>query len=278
MTETLHFDTHFQANKQKIPIVLLHGWGLNSAVWQPFIDGLSSDFKEKFTVITIDLPGFGNNLDVKLTPYSLDNLCQHIAHTVKQPAIYLGWSLGGLISTQMALTYPKQVLALISVSSSPCFVEEEHVSWPGIKSKTLKTFHQLLTVDTEKMISNFLKIQAMGSPHVRQDIKQITHLVMQQSIPNKTTLNESLKLLETSDLRTQLKDITQPFFRLYGSGDNLVPIKVADLVTSLTNNSEMHIFHQASHAPFISHLNDFSTILTQWLLQKFKQRLKDNDH
>jgi len=269
MADILHFSTFFQDKKQKTPIVLLHGWGLNSAVWQPFIDGLSDDFKEAFTVITVDLPGFGQNKEIKVSPYSLENVCQKIANTIEQPAIYLGWSLGGLVATQMALTYPKQVLALITVASSPCFIEEKKSSWPGIKSKILKAFHQNLAIDTQKMIKNFLKIQAMGSPHVRQDIKHITHLVMQQSMPSKSILNDSLMLLETSDLREQLTHITQPFFRLYGSSDNLVPEEVADLVTPLTNRSEMHIFSQASHAPFISHLDEFSTILTRWLLQQF---------
>ena len=110
----------------------------------------------------------------------------------------------------------------------------------------------------------------MGSPHIRQDIKQITHLVMQHQMPSKATLNESLGLLESSDFREKLKDITQPFLRLYGSGDSLVPNKVANLVTALVSNSEQHIFAQASHAPFISHLDDFSMILTQWLLKTFK--------
>lgn len=270
MAETLHFSTYFDENKQKIPLVLLHGWGLNSAVWQPFIDNLSCDFKEVFTVITVDLPGFGTNVDVKVSPYSLANVCQQMASTFQQPAIYLGWSLGGLVATQMALTYPKQVLALINVASSPCFVEDEQVSWPGIKPKILEAFHQQLSVDTRKTIDGFLKIQAMGSPHIRQDIKQIARLVMQQSMPSKNTLDESLKLLETSDFRAQLKNITQPFFRLYGSADSLVPKSVANLVTPLTNNSEMYIFPRASHAPFISHLDDFSTIITKWLLQQFK--------
>ena len=121
MAETLNFSTYFNENKQSIPIVLLHGWGVNSAVWQPFINHLSDDFKDVFQLITLDLPGFGLNVDVKVSPYSLDNICQQITASIKQPAIYLGWSLGGLVATQMALSYPKQVLALISVASSPRF-------------------------------------------------------------------------------------------------------------------------------------------------------------
>ena len=174
----------------------------------------------------------------------------------------------------MALTFPDKVLGLITVASSPCFVEclkkyEQKVDWPGIKPVVLKAFHQQLKEDTQKTIDGFLKIQAMGSPHIRQDIKQIRNLVMQYPMPSKTTLDESLMLLEYSDLRSQLSLIERPFLRLYGSTDSLIPKKVADLVYQKVRNSEQHIFDKASHAPFISHLDDFYQVLTSWLDKRF---------
>ena len=143
MAETLHFSTFPKPQKQSIPIVLLHGWGLNSAVWQPLLDNLSTEFTDAFHIITIDLPGFGANINQKVSPYSLANVCQQIMNTVEQPAIYLGWSLGGLVATEMALTHPEKVLGLITVASSPRFLEQRseeiiedkvvnQLVWPGI--------------------------------------------------------------------------------------------------------------------------------------------------
>jgi|TARA_R110001583_G_scaffold59932_4_gene178365 pimeloyl-[acyl-carrier protein] methyl ester esterase len=280
MAETLQFSTYLKPTKQSIPIVLLHGWGLNSGVWQPLIENLATEFTDFFHVITIDLPGFGANVNSKVSPYSLPNICQHIANTIEQPAIYLGWSLGGLVATEMALTYPEKVLGLITVASSPRFIEQRSevvednvvnkLLWPGIKPHVLDVFHQQLQIDAEKTISGFLKLQAMGSPHVRQDIKQISELVFQYDMANKSTLDESLKLLETSDFRLKLIEINQPFLRLYGSADSLVPKSVIRQVAILAeNNSEQHIFERASHAPFISHLDDFTQVLTEWLLTQF---------
>ena len=280
MAETLQFSSYLKPIKQSIPIVLLHGWGLNSGVWQPLIENLPTEFTDIFHVITIDLPGFGANVNSKVSPYSLANVCQQIVNTIEQPAIYLGWSLGGLVATEMALTYPEKVLGLITVASSPRFIEQRSevvedngvnkLLWPGIKPQVLDFFHQQLQIDAEKTISGFLKLQAMGSPHVRQDIKQISELVFQYEMANKNTLNESLKLLETSDFRLTLAEINQPFLRLYGSADSLVPKSVIGQVAILAeNNSEQHIFERASHAPFISHLDDFTQVLTDWLLTQF---------
>ncbi len=275
MAETLHFSTHYSAKPTSTPVVLIHGWGLNSAVWQPLIAQLSAEFKACFHIITVDLPGFGENHDKKIQPYSLANIAKQIDKVIEQPAIYLGWSLGGLVATEIALAYPDKVLGLITVASSPCFLEEviaksgQEIAWPGIKPEVLKAFHQQLQVDTKKTINGFLKIQAMGSPHIRHDIKQIGQLVMQHQLPNKATLDESLSLLESSDYRDKLAEVKQPFLRLYGSADSLVPKTVINQVASIATQSKQYVFEQASHAPFISHLDDFNKVLTAWLIEQF---------
>jgi pimeloyl-[acyl-carrier protein] methyl ester esterase len=279
MAESLVFTTtqnHSLATEQKsnkIPVVFIHGWGLNSGVWQPLFELWGQQDDSPFEFICIDLPGFGQNSQFTLTPYSLENICVLIQKTIAKPAIYLGWSLGGLIATTMALNYPEQVLGLITVANSPYFVEENHHDpkeyWPGIKPEVLTSFHNQLANDTKKTITGFLKIQAMGSPHIRQDLKLITKLVMEQQQPNKNTLDLSLSLLSTSDLRSKLTNIQQPFLRLYGNNDSLVPKSAVSLINSLAPNSEEHIFMQASHAPFISHLDDFNQVLLRWLTKQF---------
>ncbi len=248
---------------QGLPLVFIHGWGLNSAVWQPCLEQL----KDKFEVITIDLPGFATNNDVQITDYSLEALANIIQQAVAKPAVYIGWSLGGLIASQVSISYPEQVLGLVTVASSPQFVEGKN--WPGIKSNVLAMFHRQLTQDTTKTISNFLKIQAMGSPNVRQDIKKIRDLVMQYVQPNQQVLDDSLALLASSNLSNHLGHINQPFLRLYGKLDGLVPHTVTPLVDKLAPNSQCHIFQQASHAPFISHQDEFLFTLQSWLVEQF---------
>jgi pimeloyl-[acyl-carrier protein] methyl ester esterase len=259
MAETLKIASYGQG----LPLVLIHGWGLNSGVWEPCVEQL----KQQCEVITVDLPGFATNSTVELTPYTLEALAENVQLAVGKPAIYLGWSLGGLIASQIALTFPQQVKGLITVASSPHFVEQEN--WPGIKANVLAMFHQQLAEDTTKTINNFLKIQAMGSPHLRQDIKRIRDLVMQYPMPDRNTLDVSLQLLETSDLRELLPNLQVPFLRLYGKLDGLVPKAVISTINSLVPSSESYSFEQASHAPFISHQDDFLQYISLWLRRNF---------
>jgi len=246
-----------------IPLVFIHGWGLNSAVWQPSVEVL----KDNFEVITVDLPGFGVNIEHTLSPYSLVEVAKLVQQAVAKPAVYIGWSLGGLVASEIALTFPKKVKALVTVASSPCFVERDN--WAGIKPEVLALFHRQLAEDTAKTINNFLKIQAMGSPHLRHDIKLLRDLVMQFSMPTKNTLDESLQLLETVDQRESLVNISMPFLRLYGKLDSLVPRKAIKLITELSPHSDTFVFEQASHAPFISHPEEFHRTLGTWLSALF---------
>ncbi|XQW84919.1 pimeloyl-ACP methyl ester esterase BioH [Thalassotalea piscium] len=246
-----------------LPIVLIHGWGLNSAVWLPLAESLKSTVK----VISISLPGFGDNLEHSVEPYSLAEVSNLIVKSVNQPAIYLGWSLGGLIATDIALRFPEAALGLITVSSSPCFVAED--TWPGIEPEVLALFHRQLTKNTKKTVDNFLKIQAMGSETVRDDIKHIRQLVLQYEMPSEKTLSDALLLLEKVDLREKLKNITVPFLRLYGGLDNLVPKKVIPLISELAPNSQEVIFAKSSHAPFISDPDSFLSTLKTWLQSHF---------
>ena len=272
MAKSLTFSTfppNNTLNKNVIPIVLLHGWGLNSGVWPPLLDLFQANKENNYQLITIDLPGFGINSAVDIKPYSLTDICHHIEQVIDQPAIYLGWSLGGLIATEMSLKHPEKVLALISVASSPYFVEQTDDNWPGIKENVLASFHKQLAQDTAKTISGFLKIQAMGSPHIRQDLKLITQLVMAHALPSQQILANSLALLSQCDLREHLSNIKQPFLRLYGHNDSLVPKGVIGKINHLAPNSEHHLFDNASHAPFISHLDNFHQVLVAWLDSHF---------
>jgi pimeloyl-[acyl-carrier protein] methyl ester esterase len=256
---------HIESIGQGIPVVFIHGWGLNSGVWQPLIE----KFTQNYEIITVDLPGFGLNKSVQLTDYSIENIATLIVNAVGKPAVYVGWSLGGLVASTIALNFSMQSLGLVTVASSPYFVAQDN--WPGINAMVLKSFHQQLAANSQQTIENFLKIQAMGSPHIRDDIKQIQQLIMQYPQPTADTLTQSLSLLETVDLREQLANISLPVLRLYGRLDSLVPKTVPDLVSAILPKSDQYIFSKASHAPFISHLDEFHEVLNSWLAQQEKQ-------
>lgn len=242
-------------------VVLLHGWGMNSAVWQGFAGQLESHFQ----VHLIDLPGFGESAPLA-TSADLTQWAEAILAVTPLQAAWLGWSLGGLIASQAALLQPSRVSQLITLASSPCFVTKP--DWPGIKPEVLKQFQQQLSTDHQALIQRFLALQAMGSPTARDDIRTLSTQLANKPAPTAEALLAGLRLLETSDLRCDMAQLTMPTLRLYGRLDGLVPNKVIPLVDKLLPQSQHYIEAKASHAAFISHPQSTAEQITAFLMDK----------
>ena len=241
-------------------LVLLHGWGLNAEVWHCISEELSSHF----TLHLVDLPGFGRSQG--FGAMTLEEMAERVLVQAPENAIWLGWSLGGLVASQVALTHPERVQALVTVASSPCFSARD--AWPGIKPDVLAGFQQQLSEDFQRTVERFLALQTMGTETARQDARALKKTVLALPMPSVDVLNGGLEILKTVDLRESLTSLTVPFLRLYGYLDGLVPRKVVPLLDARWPQSESLIFAKAAHAPFISHPDAFCQAL-----EALKQRL-----
>ncbi len=227
-------------------LVLLHGWGMNGAVWQGLAQRLEADFR----LHLVDLPGFGHSPALPKHA-GLDDWGGAVLEAVPAQAAWLGWSLGGLVATHAALQAPERVSSLITLASSPRFVAED--GWPGIKPQVLATFEQQLAEDHRQVVNRFLALQAMGSEHAREDIRQLRDSLSEKPAPDPAALAAGLTLLGEVDLRSRLASLRLPMLRLYGRLDGLVPKKAIALVDELAPHSQSHVEPRASHAAFISH-------------------------
>jgi pimeloyl-[acyl-carrier protein] methyl ester esterase len=190
---------------------------------------------------------------------SLDEMAQQVLDAAPQNAIWLGWSLGGLVASQIALTHPERVQALVTVASSPCFSARD--AWPGIKPDVLAGFQQQLSEDFQRTVERFLALQTMGTETARQDARTLKNTVLSLPMPDVEVLNGGLEILKTVDLREPLATLALPHLRIYGYLDGLVPRKVVPLLDTLWPQSESHVVAKAAHAPFISHPAEFCSAL-----------------
>lgn len=240
--------------------MLLHGWGLNAEVWHCISEELASHF----TLHLVDLPGFGRSRG--FGAMSLDEMARQVLDAAPQNAIWLGWSLGGLVASQIALSQPERVKALVTVASSPCFSAQE--AWPGIKPDVLASFQQQLSEDFQRTVERFLALQTMGTETARQDARTLKQTVLSLPMPEVEVLNGGLEILKTVDLREPLAALAMPHLRIYGYLDGLVPRKVVPLLDALWPESESQVIAKAAHAPFISHPAEFCSALIA-LSQRF---------
>jgi len=100
------------------PLVLVHGFLGSSKMWEPQVNF----FKDRFRVITPDLPGFGKSNKVKSqnSIQSIANLLLDCLEEKKIDKFYLlGHSMGGMIVQEMAKKYGNKIVKLICYSTGP---------------------------------------------------------------------------------------------------------------------------------------------------------------
>jgi pimeloyl-[acyl-carrier protein] methyl ester esterase len=111
---------HIKVIGQGPDLVMLHGWGMHSAVWHDMAEALA----KKFTLHLVDLPGHGQS-EWHENALDLAVLLANLANELPKSAYWLGWSLGGLISTAFADQFPERVEKLVLVAATPCFVKKD---------------------------------------------------------------------------------------------------------------------------------------------------------
>jgi len=228
-----------------VPLVLLHGWAMHGGVLAPLVDALEA----QCTMHVVDLPGHGRSRDcgLPLEPHA----CAAAIAKVTPPAIWLGWSLGGIIALTAALEMPRQVRGLAMLCATPKFVRD--AGWPSGADAGL--VHQLaadLETDYHATLERFLALEAMGSADPRAELRHLRSLVFARGEPDLRVLQEGIRILETTDRRAALPDLRVASAWISGRRDRLVPPQAMQWSAGQCGGSYAEVA-QAGHAPFFGH-------------------------
>lgn len=232
------------------PLVLLHGWAMNSAVWERVVKRLSASYR----LFLVDLPGMGQSRAVY--PYHLHSLAEAVAEEIPGVSTILGWSLGGLVAQQIALNQPDRVEKLILVGTNPCFVSKPE--WPqGIAARHFEQFNQRFEQDFNATLLNFLTLQCMHAKDARATVRQLRTAFAAKPTPTQDNLNQALDILLQTDLREEVGRIFQPTLLIHGDRDTLAPVAAAHWLAMHLQRAQLRVIAGAAHAPFLSHADAF---------------------
>jgi pimeloyl-ACP methyl ester carboxylesterase len=97
-------------------LVLIHGYGARLEHWRRVMRPLAREH----TVYAVDMPGFGLSCKPRRR-YNREWLAQQIhefqQRVVRRPAVFVGHSMGGMVSAQVTKDYPAAVRGLVLVDS-----------------------------------------------------------------------------------------------------------------------------------------------------------------
>lgn len=234
-----------RGNPDGLPLVLLHGWGMSGAIWQSWLPVL----EQNFHVLVVDLPGLGRSTFDTDQPYHLDTLAdlilQQLAPRLTQPAIWLGWSLGGVVAAHITQRYPERAAALVTISTNPCFVQRSDWS-EAMPLATFDAFQCALEQNPVKTLNRFAMLQGQGDPEARNLLRTLKGIIAESSAAPR--LAESLALL-AEDYRPLFAQLQVPRLFLFAANDALVPVAVS-LQPLLKRHAQL--IDSAGHIPFIS--------------------------
>lgn len=241
---------HVEVHGAGAPLVLLHGWGMNGAVWGEAVQRLARHFR----VYCVDLPGHGASAPA--VPFNLEALVQQLSTEFAGPLDVAGWSLGGQLALRWAQRIPGQVRRLVLVATTPCFVQAQ--DWTcAMAADTLRDFHAALIDNHALTLRRFIALQLRGSEDERELHQMLREHVFSRGHPDLDTLQDGLAILRDTDLRRELAGIRQPALVIAGERDKLTPPQASHYLARALHDGRSVEIGGAAHAPFLSHPDIF---------------------
>ncbi len=246
-----------------VPLVLLHGWGLHSGVWQSILPELN----KQFYCYAVDMLGHGESQGSNNQSFALNNMREalySLINSIESDNIILaGWSLGGLVAMDYLSHFPNKIKKLILITANACFCKQP--DWPhGLDITVLDSFAQQLEQDYQKTVDKFMTLQMFGVDDYKYSLKVLKNSIASRSVPSMQALRNGLEILKTTDLRKKLPTLSQATLMISGERDRLMPYQAAEAMQVLLSNAQSRLIKGAGHAPFISHPNEFIQVVSEF--------------
>jgi pimeloyl-[acyl-carrier protein] methyl ester esterase len=228
-------------------VVLVHGWGSHSGVWTDIARELAADYR----VIVPDLPGHGRSRDFLPPMYTPETLVEEIRPALSGPAVWVGWSMGGLVALAAAQRRPQAVTRLVLVGATPKYVQS--ADWPhAMPPSVLEQFAQDLEQDYAGTLERFLTLQMAGGED-RAVLRRLRDEMFRYCEPSTAALQAGLRLLKGEDRRVMLSQVATPALVIHGGRDRIAPVGAARYLAQHLPQARLEVMPEAGHALFLSH-------------------------
>jgi pimeloyl-[acyl-carrier protein] methyl ester esterase len=220
---------------------------------------LTELLQRRFTLHVVDLPGHGFSRDEPLDA-DVSRVADALAAAVPS-AVWIGWSLGGLVALTAALRHREHVRGVVAMASSPRFLVAP--DWPGIDVKIFAQFATELRDDYRAVVERFLALEALGSQDPQAELRNLRMHVFERGEPSLAALTTGMHWLETTDLRAPLPRLATPSLWIAGRRDKLVSPEAMRRAAALGSDGRF-VEVPSGHAPFIGHAPAVAAAVTDF--------------
>ncbi|CAO1659582.1 Pimeloyl-[acyl-carrier protein] methyl ester esterase [Halomonas sp. NYA30] len=204
---------------QPLRLILLSGWGIDQRIWQPLEAHWPSDLAA--AAQAVEWPGYGDTPPLAANA-TIQELADAMDESLASDAVWVGWSLGGLLATALlAYLPPPRGLILLGAGDAFC-VRDEVSAKGGVTSAELSAFQRAFQRAPTATWQHFLRWQTQGEPSPRQAYRQLHDLLGDTPPADIATLASGLHWLASIDNRPRLAAPPCPVIRLTGDHDPFI--------------------------------------------------------
>ncbi len=221
-------------------VVLLHGFGEDSSIWQPQINFLQNHFR----LIVPDLPGSGQselvpNADIETYAEIIKDICDLEFHLAEGTII--GHSMGGYITLAFAEKYP-QYFNGFGLFHSSAFADSEEKKLARKKA---------IEFIKENGAGTFLKTSIPGlftKEYAAKQPEKMEELIEKGNDFTAAALIQYYEAMITRPDRTAvLTNFNKPILFIIGEQDTAVPLQSSLQQCYLPAQSYIHILASSAH-------------------------------
>lgn len=239
-------------------VILLHGLGGSTQVWQLNIAPLA----EKFHVIALDQIGFGKS-DKPLVNYRIRTYVDFLDQFCKQLKIerasLVGNSMGGWIAAAFTAAFPDRVDKLVLVDAA---------GYTPLKTLDMQTLYGLNPSTREGM--KLLAARVFYNKVFQTDALIDQAIAARLAAGDGYTINSITESIIRGEdfLDDTVKTIKRPTLIVWGREDGLTPLADGERFHKDIAQSTFVVFDQCGHVPNIEKAADFNSFVIKFLEKK----------
>lgn len=263
------------------PIVLVHGLGGSHVNWM----AVGATLAKRGRVLAPDLLGFGRTPLAGRRPgvrSNVDLLARFLRDEVKEPAILVGNSMGGLVSMLTAAAHPALISRLVLVGAAlpvpfgtpfDRTVASLFAVYAVPLVGELVLGYRLRKVGPEKVLRDTLRLCGISPSKVPTEIMETALSLARERVSypwsNQAFLGSARAILrenaQPAKLHAELRAVQARTLLVHGTADRLVNVAVSRSVLKLRPDWALTELEGVGHMPQLEVPERWTEALTTWL-------------
>lgn len=233
-------------------LILLPGWGLGTAALEPLAASLRAQ-DSRLQVELMPLP--------ELPEGDVQAWIDYLDRKLPTDTWLGGWSLGGMLASELAHKRGDHCCGLLTLASNPSFISR--ADWPhGMAPDTFGTFLDGCRSHHQMTLKRFRSLCSEGAQMPRTLLRQLG-----VGVPDTDPLYlaSGLEVLAKLDTRAALEQYAGPQLHLFAGSDALVPAEAAKALSELLPDVEVGLVEESSHAFLLEYPQELAAGIKSFL-------------